>query len=88
MPNIKSAFKRMKQSEVRRQRNRQVKSRLKSAVKQFLVAVEGDKAQEARRKLETATKIIDKAASKGVLHKRTAARKKSRLAKKLNEQAG
>ena len=77
----------MKQSEVRRQRNRQVKSRLKSAVKQFLGALEGEEIQDAQRAFANAGKVIDKAAAKGVLHKRTAARKKSRLARKMNEKA-
>ncbi len=88
MPNTKSAIKRTKQAEVRRQRNRQVKSRLKTAIKQFLAAVQGEESQEAQRKFIQATKVIDKAAAKGVLHKRTAARKKSRLARILNKQAG
>ncbi len=87
MPIIKSAIKRMKQSEARRQRNRKVKSQLKSAVKQFLISLEGD-VEEAQRSYASATKVIDKAAAKGVLHKKTAARKKSRLARRLNKLAG
>ncbi len=88
MPIIKSAIKRMKQSEVRRQRNRKVKSQLKSAVKRFLLSLEGNETQEAHRCYASATRVIDKAAAKGVLHKKTAARKKSRLARRLNELAG
>lgn len=88
MPIIKSAIKRMKQSEVRRQRNRKVKSQLKSAVKQFLLSLEGNELKEAQRCYASATKVIDKAAAKGVLHKNTAARKKSRLARRLNKLAG
>ena len=88
MPIIKSAIKRMKQSEVRRQRNRKVKSQLKSAVKQFIHSLEGNETQEAQRSYATATRVIDKAAAKGVLHKKTAARKKSRLARRLNKLAG
>ena len=88
MPIIKSAIKRMKQSEIRRQRNRKVKSKLKSAIKQFALSLEGNEKEEAQRCYATATKVIDKAAAKGVLHKKTAARKKSRLARKLNEMAG
>ena len=88
MPIIKSAIKRMKQSEVRRQRNRKVKSQLKSAVKQFLNSLEENETQGAQRSYASATRVIDKAAAKGVLHKKTAARKKSRLARKLNKLAG
>ena len=88
MPIIKSAIKRMKQSEVRRQRNRKVKSQLKLAVKQFILSLEGDETEEAHRYYASATRVIDKAAAKGILHKNTAARKKSRLARKLNELAG
>ena len=89
MPNIKSAIKRMKQAEVRRQRNRQVKSRLRTAVKKFLVSLEESAAPEVcRNYYAQAGRLIDKAVTKGVLHKRTAARKKSRLARKLNKQAG
>lgn len=87
MPNIKSAIKRMKQSEARRQRNRQVKSQLKTAVKKFFTSLEGGEAQEAQDNCRQASRLIDKAASKGVLHKRTAARKKSRLARKLQRDA-
>lgn len=87
MPNIKSVIKRMKQAEVRRQRNRQVKSQLKSAVKKLFVSLEGNETQEAQNNYRQASRLIDKAASKGVLHKRTAARKKSRLAKKLHKDA-
>ncbi|HAP32374.1 MAG TPA: 30S ribosomal protein S20 [Firmicutes bacterium] len=87
MPNIKSAIKRMKQSEVRHQRNRQVKSQLKTAVKKFFTSLEGDEAQKAQNNYLQASRLIDKAASKGVLHKRTAARKKSRLARKLHRDA-
>ena len=87
MPNIKSAIKRMKQAEVRRQRNRQVKSQLKTEVKKFFVSLEGNAAQDAQKNYMQASRLIDKAASKGVLHKRTAARKKSRLARKLQRDA-
>ncbi|NLX91525.1 MAG: 30S ribosomal protein S20 [Firmicutes bacterium] len=90
MANTKSALKRMKQAEIRRQRNKQVKTRIKNAVRKFLSSLEGDDQEVSRQNLISAVKVIDKAASKGVIHKRTAARKKSRLAKKLNQsrQAG
>jgi small subunit ribosomal protein S20 len=77
MPNIKSAIKRVKVSEKRRLRNASQKSALRTAVKAFDAAV----SPEA---LVTASKKLDKAASKGLIHKNAANRKKSRLAKKLN----
>ena len=77
MPNIKSAIKRVKVSEKRRLRNASQKSALRTAVKAFETAV----TPEA---LIYASKKLDKAASKGLIHKNAANRKKSRLAKKLN----
>jgi small subunit ribosomal protein S20 len=86
MANTRSALKRIKQSEVRRLRNKQVKTKVKNTVRNFLGSLNVDNNdEEAAQNLITASRIIDKAASKGVLHKRTAARKKSRLAKKLNQ---
>ena len=85
MANTRSALKRIKQSEVRRLRNKQVKTKVKNTVRNFLSSLNEDNDESAAQNLITASKIIDKAASKGVLHKRTAARKKSRLAKKLNQ---
>lgn len=84
MPNTKSAFKRMKQSLIRRQRNRKVKSHVKNAVKAFYASLQEEDLQKARETYSAASSVIDKAVSKGVIHKRKAARKKSRLAKQLN----
>lgn len=82
MANIKSQIKRNRQNEVRRQRNKSVKSELKTRERNVLAAVEsGEGADEALRE---AQKRIDMAASKGVLHKNTAARQKARLAKLVN----
>ncbi len=78
MANIKSQIKRNRQNEKRRQRNKSVRSELKTREKQ-VVGAEAETADDAFR---LAQKKIDQAASKGVLHKRTAARKKSRLAKR------
>jgi small subunit ribosomal protein S20 len=79
MANIKSQEKRNRQNESRRQRNKSVKSDLKTASKKAEVAAgAGEPTDEAYR---AAQKKIDKAAQKGVLHPNTAARKKSRLAK-------
>ncbi|NMB40864.1 MAG: 30S ribosomal protein S20 [Firmicutes bacterium] len=85
MPNIRSAFKRMKQSVTRRQQNRGVKSNVKNAIKAFYNSLHGEDPDEIRKTYSMASSVIDKAASKGVIHKRNAARKKSRLAKKINE---
>ena len=80
MANIKSAKKRIVTSQKRAAKNKAVKSGVKTAVKKVLVAVEAKDAAAAAATFENAKSIIDKAASKGVLHKNTAARKVSRLA--------
>jgi small subunit ribosomal protein S20 len=79
--NIKSQIKRIKQNEKRHQRNKAVKSNLKTAVRKFREAAEaGDKrAVELGR---DASRKLDKAASKGVIHKNQAANRKSAIAKK------
>lgn len=84
MPNIKSAIKRVKVSEKRRLRNASHKSALRTAVKAFETAAAGDNVDNAKAALIAASKKLDKAATKGLIHKNAAARKKSRLAKKLN----
>lgn len=87
MANIKSQIKRNKQNEKRRQRNKAVRTSLKTASKKVSVAVaEGDADGAQARALE-ASRALDKAASKGIVHKRTAARHKSRLAKSANRAA-
>ncbi len=82
MANIKSQIKRNLQNEKARVRNKAVRSELKTRTKNVVTAAETDAAD-----LEEATKLaikkIDKAASKGVIHKNTAARKKSRLLKQI-----
>ncbi|WP_019536079.1 30S ribosomal protein S20 [Paenibacillus ginsengihumi] len=85
MPNIKSAIKRVKTSEKRRLRNASQKSALRTAVKAFETAAAGTDLEKAKAALVAASKKLDKAASKGLIHKNAAARKKSRLAKKLNK---
>ena len=84
MPNIKSAKKRVKIIEKKTLRNNMIKSGYKSAIKKFEQAVETGKVEEAKALFSEATKKIDQACSKGVIVKNTAARKKSKLAKKLN----
>ncbi len=84
MANNPSALKRARQSEVRRMRNRVVKTRIKTVVKQVRAA----SSQEAAvQDLRQAQSVIDKAARKGVIHKKTAARKISRLAAQVKQAA-
>lgn len=84
MPNIKSAIKRVKVSEKRRLRNASHKSALRTAVKNFETAATGENVATAKEALIAASRKLDKAVTKGLIHKNAAARKKSRLAKKLN----
>ena len=83
MADHKSAIKRHKQSLVRRDRNKAVKTSLRTAAKRVEAAVTGTDNDEATAQLNRAIKAFDKAASKGVIHKKTAARTKSRLSKKI-----
>ena len=85
MPNIKSAIKRARQSEKRRMKNASQKSALRTAVKTAEAAMAQTDVEKAKEALLNATQKLDKAVTKGLLHKNAAARKKSRLAKKLNE---
>jgi small subunit ribosomal protein S20 len=78
--NIKSQIKRNGQNEAARLRNKAVRSSLKTSVKRAVSAAETG-AEDSEAQLRAATRAFDKAASKGVLHPRTAARRKSRLAK-------
>ena len=84
MANHKSALKRAGQNERRRMRNKAVKTTVKNEVKRVRLAAAEGTAEDAAARLKSATSNIDKAAKKGVLHKRTAARKISRLAKLVN----
>jgi len=84
MPNIKSAIKRTKTNEKSRLRNASQKSSLRTAVKQADQAVAGTDVNAAKDAIYLAQKKLDKAVTKGLIHKNAAARKKSRLAKKLN----
>lgn len=84
MADHKSAIKRHKQSLVRRDRNKAVKTSLRTAYKRVDTAVAGTDNDEAVSQLKLAIKAFDKAASKGVIHKKTAARTKSRLSKKIS----
>lgn len=81
MANHKSALKRAGQNQARRLRNRIVKTRVKNVVKKVRQAAAQKSVDDAAASLIVAQAAIDKAAKKGVLHKRTAARKIARLAK-------
>ena len=74
-----SAEKSDRQGEKRRLRNKVIKSRAKSLVKDFVGLVEEKKKEEAQKKLVEVSSFLDKAVSKGVYHRNTAARKKSRM---------
>ena len=88
MANIKSQLKRIKTNEKARQRNVAVKSALKTSVRRFRSAAEAGDAAAATAALQTASKALDKAASKGVIHKNQAANRKSGMAKRLADIAG
>ena len=82
MANIKSQIKRNRQNEAARERNKSVRSALKTAVRRFHEAVEAGDADKAKTLAADAAKKLDKAASKGVIHKNQAANRKSSVAKK------
>ena len=85
--NIKSQIKRNRQNERARARNKAVRTSLKTDVKKAHVAATSGNAEIADFQVRTASRAIDKAASKGMIHKRTAARRKSRLAKAVARSA-
>lgn len=86
MPNHKSSDKRLRQSAKKRLRNRIVKSSCRTAVKKVNKALEGNDIDSAKDFFQVAQKALASAASKGIYHKKNAARKISRLAQKLNKQ--
>ena len=83
MANIQSAIKRNKQNEKRRLRNRVFRGQARTSVKKARVAIASAEKEEAKVKVMDAVKALDKAASKGIIHKNNAARRKSRLMKQL-----
>ncbi|MGV8025203.1 MAG: 30S ribosomal protein S20 [Anaerolineaceae bacterium] len=83
MANIQSAIKRNKQNEKRRQKNRIFRGEARTYVKKARIAIESADKDEAKAKVLDAVKALDKAASKGIIHKNNAARRKSRLMKQL-----
>ena len=82
MANIKSQLKRIKTNRVATERNKAVKSELRTWIRKFREAADAGNADEAREALATASKKLDKAVSKGVIHKNQAANKKSAMGKR------
>ena len=82
MANIKSQIKRNRQNEAAHERNKAVRSALKTAVRRFHEAADGGKADDAKTLAADASRKLDKAASKGVIHKNQAANRKSAITKK------
>ena len=87
LANHKSALKRARQSKVRRLRNMGFKTRVKNAVKDVRTSVDEKQAEQAKENLIKAVSIIQKTASKGVIHRKKASRKVSRLARQVNKLA-
>ena len=85
MANHKSALKRARQSEIRRLRNSGLKSNMKKAVKELRIAVASESVDKAKDGLVRTISIIQKTASKSVIHKNAASRKISRLARQVNK---
>lgn len=88
MANIKSQMKRNRQNETRHVRNKSVRSELKTREANAIAAAEAGDADKAEELLRVAQKRIDMAVSKGVLHKRTAARRKARLTARVHATLG
>ena len=87
MANIKSAKKRILVSRTRTERNKAIRSGVKTAIKRVYATIEAGEKETAKTELIAATKTIEMAASKGVYHKNNAARKVSRISKAVNEMA-
>jgi small subunit ribosomal protein S20 len=85
MPNHKSAEKRMRQNENRRDINRSNRTRMRSQIKKLRAALAGDAAGTLQETLAQTVSVIDKSVQKGVLHKNAAARYKSRLTARVNQ---
>lgn len=84
MPTSKSAAKRQRQNETHRLRNRAAKSAVRTQTKKFSQAVKLNEKEAAQNEFAVMVKMLDTAAGKGIYHKNTVARKKSRMSKMLN----
>ena len=87
MANIKSAKKRILVSRTRAERNKSIRSGVKTAIKKVYAAIESGDTAAATTQLKAATKTIEMAASKGIYHKNNAARKVSSISKAVNKMA-
>lgn len=87
MAQSKTPAKRARKAETNRLRNKAYKTRLKTSIKKYEQSLNQNDTQAAQENLLQVTSLIDKSISKGILHKNTAARKKSALSKKLNNMA-
>jgi small subunit ribosomal protein S20 len=87
LANIKSALKRIKVTRFKTRRNKMIVSSLKTSIKRFEDSVKAGNMNEAKELYQKVASLIDKAVAKGTLHKNTAARKKSRLSKKMKATA-
>jgi len=87
MPNIKSAEKRVRIGKIRETRNKSNRTFLKTTLKRFDAAVVSGNKEEAASAYTTAVKTVDQAVSRNLLHKNNAARKKSKLTKRLTSMA-
>lgn len=83
MPILHASYKDIKKSAKKALRNQSVLSKLKTETKRFIELVSSKKMEEARKQLNHLISQLDKAKSKGIIHKNTASRKKSRLMKRL-----
>lgn len=86
MPNIKSAIKRVSTNEQKHAQNSAFKSAMRTAIKKFEVAV-GNNDENSKELFQSAVKQLDKAATKGLIHRNNANRQKARLSKKLSKLA-
>ncbi len=87
MANTKSAEKRARQNEFRRERNRVLRGSARTAVKKARVALQSGDSAAAEEAVQNAMRVLDRAASKGAIHQNNAARRKSRMMQALNRQA-
>jgi len=88
VPNSKSAKKDVIKSRKRRLRNQSVKSAIKTFVKKSRATIAGGELEASQTIFNATSSLVDKAAKRGIIHKNTAARRKSRLAKRLNALKG
>ena len=85
MPNLKSAVKRLRTAERRHEHNRVYRGRARTAIKKARILIEKGQLEEGREAVRIAVKALDKAAAKGIIHKNSAARRKARLMRALDQ---